>query len=187
MADNEDQLPPKARCPECENVIPMPDIRLMLSVAETRAAARAAREGRDREPTAGPGYYRFYVPAAAIEWLRSGERGISSEAMFEYLTGIPIGRGRKDTPTDPDDLRRCRLLLNKVPEFALRLSEMGFVSERWAKLVKVWDRLGAIMDEETAVSNRCPRTWAAMSRLLFGAAPHHLKHLPDELAEATNG
>lgn len=144
------------------------DVAMMMEAAAARASSRPRI---------------FFISSEALEWLRTGERGISSEVIFEHLTGLPIQRGRKDTPNDPDDLRRCRLLLKRVPDFALRLPEMAGVSERWAKLVKVWQRLGEIMDQETAVSNKCPRTWAAMSRLLYGSPPEHLKHMPDELAE----
>jgi hypothetical protein len=30
------------------------------------------------------------IPDTAIAWLRHGERGTSSEAIFAHLTGVPI-------------------------------------------------------------------------------------------------
>ena len=158
MRESVDALPPAARCPHCENVLGVADILIMLEAANARIAARATLG-----LTSPPGGV-FIVPAAAIEWLRAGERGMSSEAIFARLTGIPI-ESEKNHPHDADDLRRCRALLDAVPEFAARLGEMSDVSERWAKLVKVWPRLCAIMDEETAARE----AWRAAGQ--FGAAP----------------
>lgn len=166
-------------------------LRVLLAAAERRRAADAPVID---DP---PGYYRFVVPASAVEWLRTGERGISSEAIFERMTGIPIQGTRTATePSDPDDLRRCRALLAAVPEFHARLTSMATVSARWAKLVGAWSRLGVIFEEENAAreawraggqKGAAPiwnRTWAAMSRLLYGEPPPHLRHLPDEIGEA---
>jgi len=30
------------------------------------------------------------IPDSAIEWLKSGHRGTSSETIFKHLTGVPI-------------------------------------------------------------------------------------------------
>ena len=105
------------------------------------------------------------IPDTAIAWLRNGERGSSSEVIFEHLTGIPIrGWGWKFPPADPSDLERCRRLLDAVPEFSARLPEMAQVSPQWAALVVNWDELCALMDEE-APSGQCPRTYERMIRL----------------------
>lgn len=104
------------------------------------------------------------VPDSAIEWLRNGERGSSSETIFYCLTQLPIKRWSSTYPSDPDDLRRCRLLLDTVPEFRARLGEMAQVSQQWAALVAHWDELCALMDEE-APSGQCPKTYARMIQL----------------------
>lgn len=62
----------------------------------------------------------------ASDWLLRGERGSSSEAMFAVLTGLSKGNERA-YPSDPDDLRRCRLLLEHVPELAPRIGAMAKV------------------------------------------------------------
>lgn len=110
------------------------------------------------------------LPAGAADWLRSGERGISSEAIFSHLTGIPVsGRWGLQPPSDPDDLRRCRLLLEAVPAFAAELHRMAEVSEEWAALVARWDELCATMDREApewrAGMGRAPETYAIMRAL----------------------
>lgn len=106
----------------------------------------------------------FTIPAAAMEWQRRGEKGISSNAIFETMTGFPVtGSWGRGYPSDPDDLRRCRLLLDAVPEFAARLGEMATVGPEWAELVAIWPRLCATMDAELAKHPaRCPETYRLM-------------------------
>lgn len=99
------------------------------------------REARER---AAP-HVKGLSPNAA-EWFVRGERGASSDAMFHVFTG----RGEASTahPSDPADLRRCRLLLEQVPEFRPLLVQMRGVSAHWARLYDGWESLTAVMDEE---------------------------------------
>jgi hypothetical protein len=112
------------------------------------------------------------MPPGAIEWLRSGERGVSSEAIFEHLTGVPVGdRWGSTYPADSWDLRRCRLLLEAVPAFRLRLGEMSGACSVWARLVARWDELCALMDEEAPDwrdGQWAPRTYDLMRNLIGG-------------------
>lgn len=113
----------------------------------------------------------YDIPAESVVWLQHGERGSSSEAIFERLTGLPIGGGsfRGATPRDPADVRRCRLLLETVPDFAHRFDEMAGVSPQWEMTVRLWPELCATMDDE------CPawRSGAGMAsktyRMMKGA------------------
>ena len=92
------------------------------------------------------------LAADAMAWLATGERGLSSEAIFQHMTGVPLARTACDAyahPSDPADLRRCMLLLEAVPAFAARLGEMSEVSEIWARLVAAWPELCATMDAES--------------------------------------
>lgn len=108
---------------------------------------------------------------AASQWLASGERGISSNTMFTRLTGVnAIRRDSRGYPHDPDDLRRCRLLLEQVPELRDRVSEMAEESPEWARLVARWDEVCALMDEETPKwrdrEGTASRTYDRMKELL---------------------
>ena len=86
---------------------------------------------------------------AARKWLMDGERGTSSNTIFRTLAGIkPEPEDWSSHPHDPADLRRCRLLLEQVPEFAPRIVEMAAVSPQWAGLVKFWELLCRTMDDE---------------------------------------
>lgn len=105
----------------------------------------------------------FTLPVAAVEWLRNGERGSSSNAIFEKLTGLPCGSQRLSHPYDPDDLRRCRLLLAAVPQFRRDLEKMAEVGPEWAELVAIWDLLYSTMDDEIAKHPpKCPETYRLM-------------------------
>lgn len=85
-----------------------------------------------------------------MRWLASGERGESSNTMVTHLTGIKAhGRyGRNTEPSDPDDLNRCRKLLEQVPELQPLLPNMATCSGPWAQLVAHWQELCDLMDKE---------------------------------------
>lgn len=106
----------------------------------------------------------------AIRWLAIGEQGISSQVMFLHLTGVQPPRLRDesctDTPRDPDDLARCRRLLEEVPELQDVLPRMAEISPAWAGLIEAWPQLCATMDEESpnwrSGEGSAPRTYEAM-------------------------
>lgn len=92
------------------------------------------------------------ISDAAARWLAGGERGISSNFIFTRLTGVNAMGGwsteRDCHPHDPADFRRCRLLLEQVPELGPLFPKMAEVSPTWARLVERWDAICAVMDEE---------------------------------------
>lgn len=94
-----------------------------------------------------------HLSAEANRWLAVGEQGASSVTMFWVFTGIrapgsELGDAPCAHPLDPDDLRRCRLLLEQVPEFVGKLPQMRAVSAVWSRLIDAWDELCALMDTE---------------------------------------
>lgn len=88
------------------------------------------------------------VPQAAFDWLVIGERGKSSDALFAFFTQATSMASRSH-PHDTYDLRRCRLLLDCVPEFRDRLSSVASLSPAWAGIVNVWPSLCEVMDAES--------------------------------------
>lgn len=110
------------------------------------------------------------IPDAAILWLKHGERGSSSETIWSFMTGIPIDRGRGHHPLDPADLRRCRELVEKVPEWEVRLHEMREIDRFWATLVDHWRELCDLFDADIArTPDRAPTCYDRMKRLLDDA------------------
>ena len=87
--------------------------------------------------------------ANLLDWLANGERGISSDTIVQHLTGIKtLDRWDQDIPYDPADLRRCRLLLERVPALKDRFAAMASCSAAWERFVEKWEELCALMDEE---------------------------------------
>jgi hypothetical protein len=73
-------------------------------------------------------------------------------AMFRRFTGVRpeglVADSFAAHPQDADDLGRCRLLLEAVPEFTARLQGMADVSPVWASIVANWAELCELMDGE---------------------------------------
>ena len=111
------------------------------------------------------------MSAQAIAWLASGERGTSSNTIFTHLSGIDaVGRWGGSHPLDPDDFRRCRLLLGIVPEFQARIGELRKISPVWDRLVSNWADLCDLMDQEFPTwreggRGSCPKTYERMQEL----------------------
>lgn len=109
---------------------------------------------------------------AATRWLAIGERGASSDAMFLALTDIAPIDAKSDPlahPYDPDDLRRCRLLLDQVPELADKLEKLSTISPVWARIGTEWESLCRIMDEESPDwrngGGKAPRTYQLIKNI----------------------
>lgn len=78
-------------------------------------------------------------------WLKHGERGMSSEFIFNMLqNGIAE---RVSLPQDPDDFKRCYKLLKAIPEWRERLHELKNTSSQWSKLIDNWDNLTEMFED----------------------------------------
>ena len=81
-------------------------------------------------------------------WIANGEQGVSSKTMYSVLSGHSIMSSHSyNTPSDPDDFRRCYLLLKAIPEFVDMLPNMKSV-RGWSALVDNWDRLTEMLEEQ---------------------------------------
>lgn len=115
------------------------------------------------------------------DWLATGERGLSSQAIVNQLTGIHI-TGRPFTgweyPLDAGDFRRCERLLRAVPEARQHLGLMSAGSPMWAVLVPVWDELIALGEadvpelfgDEFPWGGSATKLWHRMEELFEGVA-----------------
>lgn len=104
-----------------------------------------------------------------VLWLAGGERGISSDTIVMALTGLKMDRRfRAGYPSDPDDLRRCLLLLERVPALKGRFYEMQTVSPEWNGLTIYWAELTEMFEKECpgwrkeGYVGRAPKTYAKM-------------------------
>lgn len=119
---------------------------------------------------------RTLLPMSAFtNWLALGERGMSSQAIVEHLTGVRLDRwSHGNHPYDPDDFRRCQLLLNAVPLARLMFPTMRECSPKWARLVDAWDEIHLAIQEEapdylgSPGGKSAPRAHKLMQRVLAG-------------------
>ena len=80
-------------------------------------------------------------------WWREGERGMSSESIYQHI-GLRNTGGITNHPCDPDDFRRCYMLLKAIPEWKTKLYVMGSVSQQWKNLITNWDKLTEMLEEQ---------------------------------------
>lgn len=106
------------------------------------------------------------LEARAAAWKENGERGLSSIAILEHMSG--------QTPKDPSaprdvaDLRRCMLLLRRIPEWSARMGEMA-IYEQWAKIAPVWEALAMVFADEMGpeIENKAsPNTALMLNKIL---------------------
>ena len=83
------------------------------------------------------------VEKRAAQWAASGETGVSSKAILGVMVSSPP-ETRFCYPHDGSDLGRCIGLLDAVPEYRGRLSEMKCVGPEWSALVGNWSELEAM-------------------------------------------
>jgi len=89
----------------------------------------------------------------AIWWISkmNGEHGVSSEVMWRiFFHGTARIGDDSIHPSDPDDFRRCHLLLEAVPEWRDRMDLLKPLSPVWARLVENWDKLTEMLKEQMA-------------------------------------
>lgn len=103
----------------------------------------------------------------ATRWIVSDDTGSSSKAIWAHMMCAPDSGGdRSRYPSDPDDLGRCLRLLELIPEWAPRITEMAQYSPGWFGLISSWDEIAAMMAEEVGVNwhkgTSAPRTYRAM-------------------------
>lgn len=83
-----------------------------------------------------------------IAWLGNGDIGQSSRAMACCVAGI---KGQKWHPYDPDDLNRCLLFLEAVPEARQHMGKLKELSPTWSDLVDRWDELESTFLDEVGL------------------------------------
>lgn len=74
-------------------------------------------------------------------WIARGSVGLSSKRIWTHMTGTITSGNTSDYPYDPDDLNRCLLLLEAVPEWKARMGEMAAHGAVWAALAARWDEI----------------------------------------------
>jgi hypothetical protein len=113
----------------------------------------------------------------AICWLAIGEQGNSSSALFFHLSNVqqrePNQSSSTSYPHDANDFRRCRLMLEQVPELiAPFLTSPCQLSPTWNDIWSHWTTLCATMDcehpEWRTREGRAPQTTAMLRQVVAG-------------------
>lgn len=139
------------------------DIAALKKLLEPGAIAKAQAENTTN------------LSKAAVQWLATGERGLSSETLFSYLSGHNIqDEGDENRyPHDPADLRRCMLLLEQCPELKPNLPRIAQAGPVWAALFARWDELTGTFETECPGWRgggwRAPKTYALMKEIITAA------------------
>jgi hypothetical protein len=131
---------------------------LVVTSEEHRAALRAEIERRAQAAAGGD---------ALEEWIRGGDTGISSHTIAEILSGRSglCGAWGRGAPHDAEDFGRCVRLLELIPGWRDRLSEVAEAEPAWAGLVDAWDEVEDLYREELP-SGTAPRCYAKMREVL---------------------
>ena len=83
-----------------------------------------------------------------LAWFGSENVGESSRAMACCIAGVP---GPKSHPYDPDDLNRCLLFLEAVPEARQHMGKLKKLSRTWSHFVDRWDELESTFLDEVGL------------------------------------
>lgn len=101
-----------------------------------------------------------------LEWFATGRVGASSKAMALAAVDVP---NDKSHPYDPDDLNRCLLLLEAVPEIRNKMDKVAAMSDTWGKLVARWDEVEQCFLDEVGLNwskaRRATKTYELMKEI----------------------
>lgn len=107
----------------------------------------------------------------AQNWIVNGRVGSSSRTIWAHMMGAT--ESRKSYPHDPDDLNRCLLLLDLIPEWAPRMAEMAQHGPQWKGLAERWDEITDCFIAEAGLdwckASGAPKTYRLMRDILEAA------------------
>lgn len=85
----------------------------------------------------------------AMWWIKEGEQGKSSIAMWRCFMDSYSPNDQWDNPSDPDDFKRCYKLLQAIPEWKNQFNKLKKLSPQWNNLVDNWDKLTEMFEAES--------------------------------------
>jgi hypothetical protein len=102
------------------------------------------------------------------EWLNTGERGTSSETIFEVMADHALGMKNWgwSTPQDPSDFYRCYTLLQLFPEWKSELHKVADKHPNWKPIIDNWDELCYLLEEELQrADGKAPKLYRRLTEL----------------------
>ena len=101
-----------------------------------------------------------------IQWLCSGETGLSSKTMICIHTDNEMGGNWGfHAPSDVADFRRCWFLVEAVPEIRNSFPLIAEKCPEFKGVIKNWDIISAAYERERG-SGKCPETYRLMKEAL---------------------
>lgn len=105
------------------------------------------------------------VAERANAWVANGRVGMSSKAIWSHMMGVKADE--MSPPWDPDDLNRCLLLLDLIPEWVPRMAEMVKYGKDWEYLADNWAEISKTFLDEVGLNwcnaQSAPKTYALMN------------------------
>lgn len=111
------------KCPKCDGK------NLAMGLSLTLSEDRAIRNNYPADSNE-----KFNENTLYNEWLNNGEVGSSAKSLGEYML---FNTPPKNHPHDYDDLRRCILLLDRIPQWKPRMTELK-IFDKWEKIANDW-------------------------------------------------
>jgi len=81
---------------------------------------------------------------AAFDWIVGSDTGVSSKTIWGVMMGAEVYS--PSIPWDTDDFGRCYRLLQMIPEWRHRLTDVSEKYPEWKPLVDNWDELTRIFE-----------------------------------------
>lgn len=88
-----------------------------------------------------------------IEWLLGDDTGASSKTILSVMTGNKISY--PSVPIDTSDFGRCVRILEKFPDWKVRLNEVSELYPEWGPLVEAWSELTELYYKKHDLDSRC--------------------------------
>lgn len=134
------------------------DIRKVHSELDT-LKRRVGEESRQPEQA---------IAEKVLNWFANSRVGLSSKTMAMVACGIIPDEVHH--PYDPDDLSRCIVLLDMVPEVRNHFDAISDLNNKWASLIQHWDEIESAYREEDAFGwsrvKRPSKTYTMMRNVL---------------------
>lgn len=103
------------------------------------------------------------IQTKVLNWIATGRVGASSKAMAMAACGLP---NDGSYPHDPDDLNRCLLLLESVPDVRDHFEKIAALGVVWERLIGRWADIEASFLDEVGLNwskaHAAPKTYALM-------------------------
>jgi hypothetical protein len=109
------------------------------------------------------------VEERASWWMRRGDTGTSSLTIWSAFTGGKSPHRDVCWPHDPDDFQRCKKLLDLIPEWRQKLTEVVAGRFPWFKpFSERWDKFESLWSQESPTGS-CPLLYREMKRAAMEA------------------